>query len=65
MKKVKKISKYATNGLGMLSAILLGLNAIEGITIPYTTQIVEIIAVIQGVLGTYLISGKLFNTKED
>lgn len=60
MNKIKTISKYATNILGMISAILLGLNAVEGITIPFTTQIVEVIAVFQGVIGTYLISGKLF-----
>ena len=63
--KIKKISKYTTNILGMIGAILLGLNAIEGITIPHCTQIIEIIAVFQGVLGTWLVGGKLFsdNTK--
>ena len=63
--KIKKIAKYTTNILGMIGAILLGLNAIEGITIPHCTQIIEIIAVFQGVLGTWLVGGKLFsdNTK--
>lgn len=61
--KIKKIAKYATNILGMIGAIILGLNAIEGITIPYTHQIVEVIAVFQGVIGTYLISGKLWSDK--
>ena len=50
MKKVKKIAKYTTNILGMIAAIILGLNSIEGITIPYTHQIVEVIAVFQGVI---------------
>lgn len=63
--KIKTISKYATNILGMISAIILGLNSVEGIDIPFTTQIIEVIAVIQGVLGTYLISGKLFETKDE
>lgn len=63
MKKVKKIAKYTTNILGMIGALLIGFNSIEGITIPYTHQIVECIAVIQGVLGTYLISGKLWGDK--
>lgn len=63
--KIKRIAKYLTNVLGMLSAILLGLNAVEGIEIPYTTQIVEIVAVFQGVIGTYLISGKLFETNTE
>ena len=61
--KIKKTAKYATNILGMIGAIILGLNAIEGITIPYTHQIVEVIAVFQGVIGTYLISGKLWSDK--
>ena len=60
MKKVKKIAKYTTNILGMIAAIILGLNSIEGIAIPYTHQIVEVIAVFQGVIGTYLISGKMW-----
>lgn len=63
MKKVKKIAKYTTNILGMIGAIILGLNSIDGITIPYTHQIVEVIAVFQGVIGTYLISGKLWGDK--
>lgn len=61
--KIKKISKYTINILGMISFILVGLDAIEGITIPYCIQIVKVIAVFQGALGTYLISGKLFEEK--
>ena len=64
MEKVKKISKYVTNSLGMISAILVGLNAIEGITIPYYHQIIEVIVLAQGIIGTYLISGKLFKTTD-
>lgn len=63
MEKVKKIAKYLTNILGMISAIVLGLNAVDGITIPYTTQIVEVIAVFQGVIGSYLIGGKLMQNE--
>ena len=59
--KIKKIAKYLTNILGIIAALIIGFNAIEGITIPYTTQIVEGIAVVQGVIGTYLISGKLWS----
>lgn len=59
-KKIKKIAKYTTNILGMIGTILLGLNAIDGITIPYCHQIIEVIAVFQGVIGTYLISGKIW-----
>ena len=59
--KVKKIAKYTTNILGIIATLIIGFNAIDGITIPYTSQIVEGIAVVQGVIGTYLISGKLWS----
>lgn len=61
--KVKKIAKYTTNGLGIIAALITGINAIEGITIPYALQIVQVIAVIQGVIGTYLLSNKVLNSK--
>lgn len=61
--KVKKIAKYTTNGLGIIAALITGINAIEGITIPYAMQIVQVIAVIQGVIGTYLLSNKVLNSK--
>ena len=56
MEKVKKIAKYATNILAIVAALVSGINAVEGITIPYAIQIVQIIAVVQGVIGTYLFS---------
>ena len=62
--KIKTIAKYTTNILGIIATLILGFNAIDGITIPYTTQIVEGIAVIQGVIGTYLISGKLWSDEK-
>lgn len=34
MKKIKKIAKYATNILAIVSALVAGINAVEGITIP-------------------------------
>lgn len=61
-KKVKKISKYVTNFIGMVMFIITGLNAIEGINIPI--QVYEVLGVIQGVIGVYLVGGKLFETKE-
>ena len=59
VKKVKKIAKYVLNGLGIISMLVAGINAVDGITIPYTTQIVQIIAVINGVISTYLLGQKI------
>lgn len=59
---IKKVAKYTINILAIISALITGINAIEGITIPYAYQIVQIIAVITGVLGTYLLGDKAYNT---
>lgn len=58
MKKIKTIAKYTTNVLAIISALVAGINAVEGITIPYAIQIVQVIAVVQGVIGTYLLGSK-------
>ena len=60
MKKIKKIAKYTVNTLNIIHALLLGINAVEGITRPYTTQISGIILVICGVISTYLLGGKAY-----
>ena len=65
MEKLKKIAKYATNILAIISASVAGINAVDGITIPYAIQIVQIIAVVQGVIGTYLLGQKAISNKED
>lgn len=65
MEKLKKIAKYATNILAIISALVAGINAVDGITIPYAIQIVQVIAVIQGVIGTYLLGQKVVTNKED
>lgn len=64
MEKVKKIAKYTTNILAIVSALVAGINAVEGISIPYAIQIVQIIAVFQGVIGTYLLSNKAIQKGE-
>ena len=64
MEKLKKIAKYATNILAIVSALVAGINAVDGITIPYAIQIVQIIAVVQGVIGTYLLGQKAISNKE-
>lgn len=58
MKKIKKYSKYVLNALTILNALLLGINAVEGITIPYTTQISGVMLVVCGVISTYLLGDK-------
>ena len=65
MEKIKKIAKYATNILAIVSALVAGINAVEGITIPYAIQIVQIIAFVQGVIGTYLLGQKAIAEKEE
>lgn len=58
MEKVKQIAKYVTNILAIIAALVSGINAVEGITIPYAIQIVQVIAVLQGVIATYLLGNK-------
>lgn len=61
MKKIKTIAKYTSNVLCIINALLLGINAVEGITIPYCTQISGVITAIVGVIGTYLLGQKAVN----
>ena len=65
MEKIKKIAKYTTNILAIISAVIAGINAVEGITIPYAIQIVQVIAVVNGVIGTYLLGQKAIKDKEE
>lgn len=58
MKKIKTIAKYTTNILGIIGAIITGINQVEGISIPYAVQIVGVISVLQGVIGSYLLGNK-------
>lgn len=64
METLKKIAKYSTNIMGAISMLIVGIDAIEGISIPYAFQIVKVIAVLQGVIGTYLLSNKALNKEE-
>ena len=47
MEKIKTIAKYTINILAIISALVTGINAVEGITIPYAIQIIQIIAVVR------------------
>ena len=65
MEKVKTIAKYLTNILAIVSSLVAGIHAVHGITIPYAVQLVQVIAVVQGVLGTYLLGQKAISKKEE
>ena len=65
MEKIKKIAKYTTNVLGIIAALITGINGVEGLSIPYAIQIVGVIAVVQGVIGTYLLSGKAIEVAKE
>lgn len=65
MEKIKQIAKYTTNILAIIAALVSGINAVEGINIPYAIQIVQIIAVIQGVIGTYLLGNKAVEVNKE
>ena len=64
MEKIKTIAKYTINVLAIISALVTGINAVEGITIPYAIQIVQIIAVVQCVISTYLLGQKAISNRE-
>lgn len=55
----KKIAKYVLNTLSVISMLIAGINAVDGITIPYARQIIEIIAVINGVISSGLLGQKI------
>lgn len=65
MEKLKTVAKYVTNILAIVSALVAGINAVEGITIPYAIQAVQVIAVVQGVIGTYLLGQKAITKNEE
>ena len=62
MKKVKKISKYIVNGLNMINALILVLSPIWNWNLD---NISKTIVGITGIISLYLVSGKLFDMKED
>ena len=62
---MKKAIKYITNILAVINALLLGLNSVEGITIPYCVQITGVIGVIIGVLSGGLLGQKAFRTEKE
>ena len=65
MERIKQIAKYTTNILAIIAALVSGINAVEGITIPYAIQIVQVIAVVQGVIGTYILGNKAVEVNKE
>jgi len=62
MEKVKKISKYVVNALNMINALILVLSPIWG---WHLEDITKTIVAVAGVISLYLVSGKLFDLKEE
>lgn len=62
MEKVKKISKYVVNGLNMINALILALSPIWNWNLDNVTKT---IVAVTGVISLYLVSGKLFDLKEE
>ena len=60
MKKIKTISKYVMNGLAMINALIVGLSPIWGWRLDKVT---DSIVVITGVIGAYLVAGKLWGDR--
>ena len=59
MEKVKKISKYVMNILAMINALIIGLSPIWEWQLGKVTDSISIII---GIIGLYLVGGKLFET---
>lgn len=62
MEKVKKISKYVVNALNMINALILGLSQIYGWQLEKVSATIIVVA---GIISLYLVSGKLFELKEE
>ena len=62
MEKVKKISKYIMNALAMINALIIGLSPIWNWNL---TKLTDSISVVIGVIGVYLLGGKLFSLMEE
>jgi hypothetical protein len=60
-RKIKKISKYVMNILAMINALIIGLSPIWN---WHLQKVTDSIVVITGVIGLYLVGGKIFELKE-
>ena len=62
IEKIKTVSKYVMNILAFINAVIIGLSPIWGWNLDKITDSVSIII---GLIGVYLVSGKLFEIKKD
>lgn len=60
--KIKTISKYVMNIMAFVNAILVGLAPIWGWNLD---KITDTLVVLGGLIGAYLVSGKIFGEKND
>lgn len=60
--KFKKTSKYIMNIMAFVNAILVGLAPIWGWNLDKVT---DTLVVLGGLIGAYLVSGKIFGEKND
>ena len=60
--KIKTISKYIVNILNMINALIIALSPIWNWQLD---NITKTIVAITGVISLYLVSGKLFELKDD
>lgn len=57
-KKIKKISKYVMNILAMINALIIGLSPIWN---WHLQRVTDSISVIIGIIGLYLVGGKIWS----
>lgn len=62
MEKIKKVSKYTMNILAMINALIIGLSPIWNWEL---SKITDSISIIIGIIGLYLVGGKLFEGETD
>ena len=61
MKLFKKISKYIMNFLAMTNAVIVALAPVYNWNVD---KLCNVLVIVDGLVGTWLVSGKLFETKE-
>lgn len=62
MEKIKKVSKYTMNILALINALIIGLSPIWNWEL---SKITDSISIIIGIIGLYLVGGKLFEGGSD